>query len=320
MENKYKDLSKDALIKKIDILEKKLSKTLEDRKNQMNIEFPWAGNLGQWSWRIQDNTVVHNDKKIQQLGYEKEEVGDIGFEFFTDKLHPDDYQRVMDNMRAHLYGKSDAYEVEYRIMHKEGHYLWYYDRGVITERDDDGKPLCLQGIVFDISKSKQIEEKLIFLAERDDLTKVYNRRAMFKHIAGLIKEHEEQGHSFSMLMLDIDGFKEINDHYGHLIGDDALISLAKCINQHKRDDDLICRYGGDEFFLLMPKTTIHEAKGLAFGLRKAINDMYIPDIGSLSVSIGISEHHLDQSIDRFVNYVDDLVYQAKDKGKNCIEL
>ena len=160
MSNNYENLSKKELIEEIKNLESKMDDILSKKNNSNFIEFEWAGNLGEWHWYCEENKVIFNEKKVEAIGYDPKKVGKVGFQFFTEKLHPDDYERVMDNMSNHLSGKTEAYEVEYRIQHKDGHYIWYYDRGSVIKRTDDGKPLLLQGIVFNISESKKIEEKL----------------------------------------------------------------------------------------------------------------------------------------------------------------
>jgi len=222
-------------------------------------------------------------------------------------------------MRKHLSGQTDAYEVEYRIKHKEGHYIWYYDRGVVTKRDDLGKPVFLQGIVFDISESKKIEERLVYLAERDGLTSVYNRRAMFNYIEKLIHTHQNYDQSFSLIMFDIDHFKSVNDTYGHLVGDDVLRQLTQLIGEDKRKNDILCRYGGEEFFLILPDTDFKGALDLAKRLQKLIRQMTLPRVGSITVSIGVVEHKKTEHIDEVVKRVDDLVYEAKEAGRNTIK-
>jgi PAS domain S-box-containing protein len=95
------------------------------------------------------------------LGYDKSEIPEhVAYQFFTDKLHPDDYQKTMDAMIDHLHGKTAVYEVEYQIRTKDGKYRWYYDRGAITQHDDSGKPVFLAGIVFDITEKKEMQMDL----------------------------------------------------------------------------------------------------------------------------------------------------------------
>jgi diguanylate cyclase (GGDEF)-like protein/PAS domain S-box-containing protein len=319
MNEKYEKMTKKELIDTIESLHDRMNDVLRDQNNQMLVNFPWAGNLGQWYWDFVEDEVIFNDKKVSSLGYDPKAIGKVGFKFFTDKLHPDDYDHVMDNMRKHLYGQNEAYEVEYRIQHKEGHYIWYYDRGIITKRDEAGKPLFLQGIVFDITESKKIEEKLIHLSERDGLTNVYNRRAMFNHLDKLIQTHQIYDQTFSLIMFDIDHFKKVNDHFGHLGGDDVLRRLTHLIVEDKRLHDLLCRYGGEEFFLILPDTNISGAKELAKRLHNLIRKMEIPKVESITVSMGVVEHRKDEHIDEVVKRVDDLVYEAKRAGRDTIK-
>ena len=315
----YNKWKKEDLIKRIQDLEEQLEKEIDVANDSFLVEFPWAGNLGQWHWFYDQNKVIFNDKKISQLGYDPMVVGEVGFQFFTDKLHPDDYEPVMQNMRDHLMAKTLAYEVEYRIRHKNGHYLWYYDRGTVTKRDQNGKPLILQGIVFDISKSKKIESDLIELSERDTLTRTYNRRLLFHKLDDLIKNKYHKKLPFSLIMFDIDHFKKINDQYGHLVGDDVLKILTKLILEDKRSSDYIYRYGGEEFFLVLPETDINGALKAAHRLHQLISKLEIPKVGHITVSMGVVEYQTDETIDDVIKRVDDLMYQAKNGGRNQIK-
>lgn len=127
-------------------------------ENEEQINFSWTGNLGHWYWDVKNNEVRFNDLKALALGYTKEELPEkIDYQFFTDKLHPDDYEGVMQNMRDHMMGLTGVYEVEYRIRTKEGRWKWFYDRGKVTRRDAAGKPVFLAGIVFDVTRQKEQE-------------------------------------------------------------------------------------------------------------------------------------------------------------------
>jgi len=315
MKNKYEDWSKEELVERI----KELEESIESNAKRFLVEFPWAGNLGQWNWDYDKNKVKFNDKKVKQLGYDPKGVGEIGFEFFTEKLHPEDYDRVMDNMRQHLQGKRDAYEVEYRIQHKDGHYLWYYDRGTVTKRDEQGKPLYIQGIVFDITESKTIEDKLVDMAEKDELTGLYNRRMLFQTLGKLSKEQKRNGQEFSLIMFDIDHFKKINDQHGHLIGDKVLEELASLVFKDKRDSDSVYRYGGEEFFIVLPKTKKESAIKVAKRLHKKIQRLEVDQIDQITVSMGVVAYKVGEEIDEVIHRADDFMYKAKNSGRNRIE-
>ncbi|HOT13246.1 MAG TPA: PAS domain-containing sensor histidine kinase [Bacteroidales bacterium] len=154
-------LSKEELIEKIMDLENQVVQLNKELVYHEEAQFEWSGNLGKWHWNVKDNKVHFNSKKVEALGYSVQEIPDkIGFEFFTSKIHPDDYEMVMQNMRNHLYGVSEAYECEYRIKSKSGEWKWFYDRGIIVKRDANNKPAELVGIVFDISAQKKIQNEL----------------------------------------------------------------------------------------------------------------------------------------------------------------
>ena len=308
--NNYNKWSKSELLAYIKTLEEKIQRDDTD----FVVNFPWAGNLGQWMWYYDKNLVNFNEKKVTQIGYDPLVVGKVGFEFFTNKLHPDDYDRVMENMKNHLAGITPVYEVEYRIKHKNGYYLWYYDRGSVTKRGLDGKPILLEGIVFDITKSKAMEAQLITLSEKDSLTNVYNRRVLFEQLNKEVEKYHLDGTPFSMIMFDIDDFKQINDRFGHLVGDDVLIKLVSIINDDKRSKDHVFRYGGDEFFILLPNTDLAAANKVAKRLTTLVGETHFPKVNHVTISVGVAEYQ-HQDVDGFIHMLDGLMYQAKKTRK-----
>lgn len=315
LNSKYYNWTKEELIEYINDMESLIEKESDD----FLVDFAWAGNLGLWYWNYKKNIVKFNDKKVEQLGYDASLVGDIGFEFFTNKIHADDYEGVMENMRGHLRGDLPAYEVEYRIQHKDGHYLWYYDRGTVVKRSEEGTPEIIQGIVFDITESKKIEKKLKKLSERDALTNLYNRRMFHDKVIEQIEKSNKSDERFTLVMLDIDHFKKINDTYGHLVGDETLKKLADLITEDKRSKDIVFRYGGEEFFLLLPDTPLNDGVHVAKRLHQLIAEMEIPKVGNITVSMGVVEHQKGETIDDLVKNADELLYDAKDSGRNLVK-
>ncbi len=121
-----------------------------------------AGNLAWWEFDIPTGRVTYNENKVRVLGYApKDFPNPCVYTDFTDLIHPDDHENTMNAMRDHLAGKKDLYETEYRIRTVSGDYRWFYDRGSITSRDKEGKPLTLKGIVFDITDKKEQEKALM---------------------------------------------------------------------------------------------------------------------------------------------------------------
>jgi len=114
------------------------------REVAVSNQLPW------WEWDFRTNKVTTSPLKAQMIGYDPADFVDVGYQAFTDLVHPDDYEASMDAMRAHLYGDAPLYQIDYRIRTSSGEYTWYFDRGAIIERTEDGKPLLLRGIVLDL--------------------------------------------------------------------------------------------------------------------------------------------------------------------------
>jgi len=157
----YNNYTREQLIEEIQKLEDLNQAIVEEKEKEELLDFSWTGNLGHWYWHFPTNTVTHNPLKVKTLGYSTEELPDkLTYQFFTDKLHPDDYEGVMQVMREHLKGQREVYEVEYRIQTKEGNWKYFYDRGKVTKRDEQGNPVILAGIVFDVTEKKEAEKAL----------------------------------------------------------------------------------------------------------------------------------------------------------------
>ena len=304
---------------------KEVIKQMKEEKNNTELlDFPWIGNLGQWYWMVPSNKVIFNKRKVTTLGYKMEDLPkDIGFEFFTEKLHPDDYQPVMDNMREHLMGLRDSYETEYRIRSTDGTYVWYYDRGKVTKRDKDGNALIVSGIVFDISKTKLIQkrlkeanEKLNQIAITDALTGCYTRRYILASLEQEMKRTQE--YPLSLIMLDIDHFKEVNDQYGHDMGDLVLKNMVNIILDLIGKKASLCRWGGEEFVILLPETKREQAVQCAKKIRLQLCSTVLPQVGIVTASFGVSSYRDGDTMNALIKKADDLMYQSKKNGRNLV--
>ena len=309
-------------------LQQTVSALMKEKNAKELLDFPWVGNLGNWTWHVKSNKVYFNDGKILALGYKREDVSkEINYQFFTDKLHKDDYERVMQNMVDHLEGRTDAYEVEYRIQAKDGSYRWFYDRGKISLRDEDASPLMLAGIVFDITQKKELEEalrnankKLAELAVYDSLTNLLNRRMIYQRISHEFNRSSRYGDSFCLIMFDLDHFKNINDTYGHDIGDEVLIEVSRTISKGLRTTDALGRWGGEEFMICLPKTALSDALKLGERLRLSVEEINADHLPSITASFGIIEFNKDKdiSLEDFIKEVDHFMYMAKMNGRNQV--
>ncbi|WP_139154536.1 diguanylate cyclase, partial [Enterobacter cloacae] len=123
---------------------------------------------------------------------------------------------------------------------------------------------------------------------------------------------------FSLLLVDTDHFKNINDLFGHLKGDEVLIALSRTLEACSRKDDMVFRWGGEEFVILLPHTSLDAALQIAESIRAAVARITIPGLPRFTVSIGVARHNLGESIDELFKRVDDALYRAKNDGRNKV--
>lgn len=179
------------------------------------------------------------------------------------------------------------------------------------------------GTVRDITDRKKAEAKLKELATIDSLTKVYNRRYFMELSKKIFENSKREGLYLSLIMLDADHFKSINDTYGHAIGDKALVTLTEIGRKVIRNSDVFGRVGGEEFVVLLPETDLEDAVRIAERLREAIEKEVIQTpkgIIDLTVSIGASM--MDAStpnVDVLLNNADKALYEAKKNGRNTVK-
>ena len=166
--------------------------------------------------------------------------------------------------------------------------------------------------------SKEVIKNLKMKAEIDEMLNIYNRTKFMEKL----KLETERSHRYksdvSLIMFDVDYFKEINDNYGHLVGDDILKSLINIVKNEIREVDFLARYGGDEFIIINPETKLKESVKLAERLRFKIENSEFEKIDKVSCSFGVAELREDDDIDSFIKRVDDALYEAKEKGRNKV--
>ena len=189
------------------------------------------------------------------------------------------------------------------------------------------KPFKPKELLARVNRELQLQElqsELKLLASTDPLTKLYNRRHFCKvsdHILDLAKRDKKE---LSVLMLDIDKFKSINDTYGHKVGDDVIIKLADKLKECQRKSDIICRYGGEEFLVLLPETSLEGAVTAAKNIREEIEKVSIGlDLGTnlrFTVSIGVSNVYIEKedSLESAIKRADEALYEAKKSGRNRV--
>ncbi len=172
----------------------------------------------------------------------------------------------------------------------------------------------------DISKRKESEYKLTKIATTDALTGSFNRHKFEQIIKQEIINSKYYSKGLSIAIIDIDHFKQVNDRFGHDVGDNVLINLAKILMANIRTSDAVVRWGGEEFVIICPDTCEKSMYNLAEKLRLIVAKEKFDTIGKLSISCGVGEYHKSETQELFFKRVDKALYRAKETGRNRVLL
>ncbi|HKL86786.1 MAG TPA: PAS domain S-box protein [Treponemataceae bacterium] len=307
----------------VDITEqKRLHKILDDQKLRLTniIE---GTRLGTWEWNVKTGALICNERWAQILGYTLQELEPVSIETWRGLLHPEGLKNCDILLKNHIKNKSDFYEFEEKMKHKDGHWVWVHGRGKLIEWDVQGNPLMMFGTHADISEKKEMEEKIIAVSIRDPLTNVYNRRYITNVFEGIRSEYKKLENCFSVAIIDLDFFKAVNDTYGHQAGDFILKEVSRLIGENLSQHDLLARWGGEEFLVIMPMFTRGQAKTKIDGIREKVSNevfVYNKERITISFSAGISDcteyTEKDSSSYSIFDTADKRLYEAKATGRN----
>jgi diguanylate cyclase (GGDEF)-like protein/PAS domain S-box-containing protein len=229
----------------------------------------------------------------------------------------------------HLALTKGSYSFEW--MHKKldgNEFLSHIILDVISFNDED----MVRATIHDISEARRLDRivkertsalevknrELIHLAKTDCLTGLYNRIYLDETLQNEQHRFERYQNTFGIILIDLDYFKQINDTYGHQIGDQALVEVAKLLKQHCRNIDTVARWGGEEFLIVTPETDMKGLKVIAENLRLNIESHSFPKAVMLTASLGITIFRKGDSIESFISRVDSALYEAKCKGRNAV--
>ena len=282
-------------------------------------EFLISGSLdGVWYWDLDNPEHEWMSPRFWEvLGYDPEEKRHLVSEW-QDIINQDDLKIAVENFELHCENPEIPYDQIVRYKHRDGSTVWIRCRGVAI-RDETGKPIRMLGAHNDVTSLKNAE----FRSYHDELTSLYNRYFLFEELGNMLHLSIRRQESLSLLMLDVDDFKQINDTFGHLYGDKVLNKLANLIQQATRGGDICCRYGGEEFVILLPNTEATAACEVAERIRASV-EAYDWSKSAVRISLGASTFQSGPSSEYTVNYLgkkllkqaDKAVYIAKEQGKN----
>jgi len=200
---------------------------------------------------------------------------------------------------------------EYR---KDGSLIWI-ENVLSFLRDEEGRATAILGVSRDVTEQRRLREELRTLATTDPLTGAFNRRHFVGELRREMMRSDRYATPFSLVMLDIDRFKAVNDRLGHEIGDRVLKGVVDLIQQRIRASDLLARWGGEEFMILLGNTTLPQAMALAGDLLERLKSEPLPGIGLLTASFGVTQYQGHEGINALLTRVDNLMYRAKREGR-----
>jgi diguanylate cyclase (GGDEF)-like protein/PAS domain S-box-containing protein len=218
----------------------------------------------------------------------------------------------------------ESFRCEEEYLCKGGSTIWT-EVEVIPDLGPDGSVVGIIGITRDISDRKKVtdallaaNEQLHALAVTDPLTGVWNRRHGEELLSADLAESRRYGPPMSVVVLDVDNFKEINDSHGHVIGDQVLAELTDRIGPNLRDSDALARWGGDEFVIITHHCGEVETLTLAEKLRDIVRSEPFGEAGPVTVSAGVAELRPDDDLDTWLSRADHALYEAKAAGRNAV--
>jgi diguanylate cyclase (GGDEF)-like protein/PAS domain S-box-containing protein len=304
---------------------------------------------GIWDWNANTGYVYRNPAWYLMLGYKVDSFQNTVLTW-ENVIHPDDLERVMTNFDDYITQKSPVYKVQYRCLNNDGGFLWIEDKGRVVEWNDDGTVGRMIGAHRDISSEKKLAEETRYktmalqdavdnrtkelievnklltikmkeienLAVTDSLTSLPNRYQFEKKLKIECDRAKRFNEPLSLMALDLDNFKPVNDLYGHAKGDITLVSAAKIISSNVRNIDLVARWGGDEFMILLPNTSLEQAVVLAEKIKVKINDAKLSKNLLVTSSFGVAQMKVNEEPMRLTIRADNALYVSKNAGRNRV--
>lgn len=304
---------------------------------------------GIWDWNANTGFVYRNARWYEMLGYSPHSL-ENNVLTWENVIHPDDYPQVMSRFDDYLSERSPTYQAEYRCRTHDGSYIWIEDRGYVLARNTDGSVARMVGAHRSIEDKRRLVEALERrnhsleamieerteelsrvnqqlqlqleenrkLAQTDALTSIANRYRLEQALPQACERAQRFREPLSLIAMDIDDFKTINDHYGHALGDAALVHVVENVQHFVHDGDLLARWGGDEFILILPNTPLADARTRAEAIRRGLADMAPVGDFQVSMSFGVVQRFDEEQKTGLMARADQALYRSKIAGKNVI--
>ena len=270
-----------------------------------------------WSEDVQNNKLLFCSDAVQNIyGVSPEEFSENN-DYWKKAVHPED-RKMVEEAQAEL-ANGHKLNLEYRIIHSSGEVKWIEDRSIPTI-DEKGRLIRLEGIISEITQRKAYEENLKNMANQDFLTSLPNRRKFENELLAALEKAKNNKQLLSLFFLDLDRFKNINDAFGHAVGDKLLIEVSRRLSAICEKNIFLARLGGDEFGIFIENITeMNVSLALAQKILNIFDEPFFVDDYELYVttSIGITYAPFDgEDILTLLKNADMAMYRAKESGRN----
>jgi diguanylate cyclase (GGDEF)-like protein/PAS domain S-box-containing protein len=270
------------------------------------------------------DTSLYTSPQIEQmLGYTPQEWQNE--KLWPKRLHPDDRERVLAADERFETGGEEPFSEEYRLLAKDGSVVWVREEAVLV-RGEAGEPLYWQGVFYNLTERKALEERLHYQAFHDPLTDLPNRRLFANHLREALKHtRRRKGRKSAVLFMDLDNFKVVNDSLGHEVGDRLLVAVGQRLKGCLRTEEIAARLGGDEFTLLLENiSSAGEAEEVAERIIRELRAPFAIEghliFATISIGIALSDTVGRAQGDLLLRAADIALYRAKGKTKACFEV
>ena len=274
----------------------------------------------------EDGRFTYTNTKFNEMfGYTEAEVRNIGP---LDVAIEEDRPKIAETIRQRITGETARIVYGFRGLKKDGGMI---DVEIHASSMQIGDHKALISVLLDVTERVRAEREMWVLQQklaeqsvRDALTGLFNRRHLEETLTRELILAERQGYPVSIIMSDIDHFKRVNDQFGHLAGDEVLRAFAALLKRSARASDIYCRYGGEEFLLVLPQMLPEKARARAEQLRRALAVApvrYGATTISITASFGVAAYpDHGQKGERIIAAADKALYDAKASGRNCVQL
>lgn len=258
---------------------------------------------------MEGNITRINHAMSHLSGYRLTEVtGKPSSIFQHNSTEPKDFVEMWQAIKS-----GQSWNGEFHNQHRNGESFWL--QSYISPRfDKTGKKIGYIAVSSDITDKKLLEN----ISSKDVLTGLYNRSQLNRVLDAEFKRSERYMTPFSILIIDIDHFKSVNDNYGHLVGDKVLCEVSNLLRYNIRQTDCVGRWGGEEFMVICPQTELDEGVVVAEKLRKSIEHFHFEGINSITISIGVAVFESFQTLEQIIETADNNLYSAKAAGRNRV--